>query len=550
MILFSTALDSWWKRRGKGQQGHSWKQGFQFRKKKAFELQLQIAKRFGEKADIFEKVLEKFDIEDKLEIKEKVLRAYNSDDVSGITLFPEAEGLLKELKERKIKTAIVTSGLYSRQTKKIEILGLEKMVDFIIIHNIEKEGSKDESFKRTIRKLKAKPENIVSIGDRVFSEIKISNTLGMHTVQFLHGRYKKIKPKGDLEEPDFKIKNLSELTGIIKKIEFGKKPYPSIVLIGGGSGTSILLQGLKKYTPNLTAIVTVTDTGRTTGMIRKELGIMGTGDIRNCLTALSKENGLLKNLFDYRFEEGSWKGYAFGNIFLAALAKTTGSYKEALREASRILAIRGRVLPATLTDTHICVELEDGTIIEEEDNIVARDEDVSKRSPIKKAFLKPESASALPEAIESIKQADAIIIGPGCLYTSLIPNLLVKDLAKAVRESKARKIYICNIMTQQGQTDNYPASMHVKKIEECIGKDVLDYVIFNTEVPARRFLEAYEKENAFFVEVDKEQIKNMKLKPVYVKALQKDPQKKAGVNKRDYLRHDSKKIAKAILKLL
>ncbi len=523
--------------------------GLPLTEQQAYKLQIETIKKFGDKGDVFERILEKFPVYNKSAVLEKVLHEYNSDNVPKIFLFPEAKSLLRELKSKGIKTGIVTSGLPSRQMKKIRLLGLEKIVDFVIVHDAEKGTSKENCFVQALRKLSAKPQEAVSVGDRVFSEIKISNRLGTHTVQMLHGRFKDTKPKSDMEEADYKIKKLSELPGIIQKIENAKNNEPKIVLVGGGSGTSIMLSGLKKFTPNLTAIVTVTDTGRTTGIIRKELGIAGTGDIRNCLVALS-ENGLLGELFSYRFESGQWKGYSFGNIFLAALAKTTGSYKKALAEAGRILAIKGKVLPATLDNVHICVELEDGTIIEEEDKIVARDNDVSGRSPIKKAFLKPANAKALPDAIKAIREADAIIIGPGCLFTSIIPNLLVKGLSQAVKKSSAKKIYICNIMTQQGQTDNYPASMHVKKIEECLGKNALDFAIINSEKPEKKFLAAYEKENAFFVKPDVNEIKKLVVKAVSAKILQKGREKKQGENRREYLRHDAGKIAKVIMKII
>jgi len=516
----------------------------------AYNVQLEIIKKYGENIDVFEKVLEKYNVKNRKKVKERVLRAYNSDDVSAIKLYSDVIPLLQELKKRKIKTAIVTSGLFNRQKKKISILGLNGFVDQVIIHDIERDSSKMNSMRKALKKLNLSPEQILSVGDKVFSEIKISNDLGMHTVQFLHRRYKKVKPKTAMEEPDYKIKKLSELTEKIDLIEKARNAFPKIVLIGGGSGTSIILKGLKKHTPNLTAIVTVTDTGRTTGEIRKHLGVIGTGDIRNCLIALSEEEGVLKNLFNYRFEEGKWKGYSFGNFFLAALAKQTGSFQKALFEASKILAIKGKVFPATLDKTHICVELENGKIIEQEDKIISRNEDISSRSPIKKAFLKPSNINPLPEAIKEIREADAIIIGPGGLFTSIIPNLLIKKIASEINKSTAKKIFICNIMTQQGQTDKYTASMHVKKILEQVGKNSLDYALINVEKPEKKFLSLYEKENAFLVEIDKQELNSLSVKPVFVKTLQTETEKIGEPNRREYLRHDPQKIAKELFKII
>jgi uncharacterized cofD-like protein len=509
---------------------------------------LRLIEKYGEKTDVFQRIIDKFNIPNPNEAKMEVIKVYNSDDVPKITLFPEVIPLLKKLKEKKIKTAIVTSGLFGRQTKKIEILNLKNFVDHIIIHDVEKDASKENALKLALKKMNSKPNEVISVGDKIRSEIKISNSIGLRTVRLLHGRFRNDKPTFDLEEADYSISNISEISKILTKIE--KKSFPNIVVVGGGTGTSILLRGLKKLTPNLTAVVAVTDWGRTTGLIRNDFGLMGTGDIRNCLSSLSNENGLMSDLFNYRFKRGAWKDFGFGNIFLAALAETTGSYQKALAETSKILAIKGQVLPATFDSTNICVKLENGKIIEKEVNISSRGNIHHKRSPIKKAFLKPANVKPLPEVLKAIKEADVIVIGPGGLFTSVISNLLIKDLSKSIKNSKAKKIFVSNIMTQQGQTDNYSSSKHVQKILDYLNMKKIDYAIFNTKIPDKNFLKAYEKEHAFIVKNDKDKISQLVKNPIYINIIQKNPKKQKGENRLEYLRHDPDKIAQAIINIL
>src|SRR3989344_3499419 len=239
---------------------------------------------------------------------------------------------------------------------------------------------------------------------------------------------------------------------------------PRVVTISGGTGSYVALMGLKKYPLKLTAIVTMSDSGGSSGKLRDELGVLPPGDVRQCLVALAESPRLLREMFNYRFEEGGLKGHSFGNIFLSTLAKTTGSMKKAIDEVGKILRIHGRVVPVTFDKSDLCVELEDGTIIEGETHIdvVAKKE---KRAKIKRAFLKPVIV-ANPDAINAILTADIILIGPGDLYTSIIPNLLVKEVAAAIKKSKARKIFALNLMTKYGQTTGYKASDHVSNLEK------------------------------------------------------------------------------------
>lgn len=253
-----------------------------------------------------------------------------------------------------------------------------------------------------------------------------------------------------------------------------------IVAIGGGHGLATLLRGLKEYTYNLTAIVTVADSGGSSGKLRKEMGILPPGDLRNCLAALSNDEALLTHLFQYRFADGQsgLNGHSLGNLLITALAEITGSFEEAVAESGRVLAVRGRVLPSTLqqvdlvADVHLPL-LTGGVRVEGESEIP--------RSSwrVKRVYLQPSSPAAYPEAIKAILGADLIVIGPGSLYTSILPNLLVPEISQAIRSSKAVKVYVCNIAAQPGETDDYTCEDHVRAIEDHVGKGLFQVVLAN-----------------------------------------------------------------------
>ena len=255
---------------------------------------------------------------------------------------------------------------------------------------------------------------------------------------------------------------------------------PRIVAIGGGHGLATLLRGLKQYSHNITAIVTVADDGGSSGRLRKDLGILPPGDIRNCLAALSNDEALLSQLFQYRFPDSSegLDGHSFGNLFISALAEITGSFEEAVVESGRVLAVSGRVLPSTLHD----VRLDADVVLP----VVAREVRVEGESRIPKSvgkvlrvWLEPGSPPAFPESIQALLTADLIVIGPGSLYTSILPNLLVPDLMAAVRASRAFKVYVCNVATQTGETDGFTAGDHIRAIETHIGSGFFDTAVIN-----------------------------------------------------------------------
>jgi uncharacterized cofD-like protein len=313
-----------------------------------------------------------------------------------------------------------------------------------------------------------------------------------------------------------------------------KQVNPRIVCIGGGTGLPNLLRGLKKYTDNITAIVTVADDGGSSGIIRDELKIPPPGDIRNCLLALADTEPLMENLFQYRFTSGSFKGHSFGNIFLAAMTEMLGDFELAIKESSKVLAVRGRVLPSTLDDVILEAEYHDGSTVCGESNIP------QPRREIKRIRIKPENARPLEEALEAVEKADAIILGPGSLYTSVIPNLLVKDISKSISGSRAKKIYVVNVMTQPGETTGYTAYDHIRAIIEHSCHDLLEYVVINSGKVPEELLERYRADGAAPVICDSEKIKKIGYNVVEADIL----------NYTDVVRHSPEKLARVIMKII
>ena len=259
-----------------------------------------------------------------------------------------------------------------------------------------------------------------------------------------------------------------------------------IVAIGGGHGLAILLRGLKTMTYNLTAVVTVADDGGSSGRIRRDIGILPPGDIRNCLVALSDDEALIGQLFQYRFADGTsgFNGHSFGNLFISALAEITGSFEQAVAESGQVLAVHGRVLPSTLRDVRL---LADVRLLHSENEVRVEGESLIPLSPgrIRRVWLEPDSPPAFPQSIQSILNADIIIVGPGSLYTSLLPNLLVPDIAQAVRASRALKLYICNITTQPGETDNFSCRDHLVALEDHLGPNFFDIIVINNRMDGK-----------------------------------------------------------------
>lgn len=249
---------------------------------------------------------------------------------------------------------------------------------------------------------------------------------------------------------------------------------PKVITIGGGTGLSVLLRGLKAHTENITSVVTVADDGGSSGRLRREMGVLPPGDFRNCLVALSDDETLLTELFQYRFTQGDGlAGHSFGNLFIVAMTDIAGSFEDALSESSRVLAVRGKIVPPTTTPLRLVAEMTDGTIVKGESSITARGGD------IKLVAIEPAEASIHPETLEAIEAADLIVMGPGSLYTSILPNLLVSGVTQAIRESAALKLYVCNVATQHGETAGYTILDHAEALCRHTFSGIADYVVAN-----------------------------------------------------------------------
>jgi uncharacterized cofD-like protein len=310
---------------------------------------------------------------------------------------------------------------------------------------------------------------------------------------------------------------------------------PKIVAIGGGTGLSTLLRGLKLYSANLTAIVTVADDGGSSGRLRRDFGVLPPGDIRNCIAALADEEKLLTELFQYRFEAGDGLvGHSFGNLFLTAMSEITGDLERAVVASSKVLAIRGRVLPATLTDVALWAELADGRIIQGESSIGSSD------GQIVEIGCTPSNPPALPAAIAAIQEADYIIMGPGSLYTSVISNLLVPEIAEAIAIRDVPRIYVCNIMTQPGETTGYTVADHIESIDRACGQKLFDAVLVQKNPPSAGCLENYAQENSFPVLLDRDDVKKLGRSIFAVNVMEEDRDTR-------YLRHNPRRLAKALI---
>ncbi|HHV76164.1 MAG TPA: YvcK family protein [Syntrophothermus lipocalidus] len=310
---------------------------------------------------------------------------------------------------------------------------------------------------------------------------------------------------------------------------------PHIVTVGGGTGLSVLLRGLKRYTNNLTAVVTVTDDGGSSGRLRGELGVVPPGDIRNCLVALAETETLMDRVFDHRFRGGKGlEGHNLGNLLLVAMAEITGDVISAIKEVSKVLAVRGRVLPATLEQVLLAAELSDGSFIIGETSI----REVTKG--VRRVYLVPENCKPLEETMEALARADAVVLGPGSLYTSIIPNIMVKGVVEALLRTNAVRIYVANIMTEKGETDGYSVADHIQAVYDHAGKAFLDYAVVNVGPIADSLLERYYSEGAMPVVFDPSRVARMGIKII----------KEDLVSRGEVAWHDSDKLARVVLGII
>jgi uncharacterized cofD-like protein len=314
-----------------------------------------------------------------------------------------------------------------------------------------------------------------------------------------------------------------------------QQEWPNVVVIGGGTGLSVMLRGLKEKDVNITAIVTVADDGGSSGVLRNELQMVPPGDIRNVITALADVEPLLSEMLRYRFKTGSGlAGHSLGNLILAAMKDITGDFVEGIKQLSRVLAVRGRVLPASATATVLKAEMMDGTIVVGESQIP------KSGGKIRRVYIEPENVEVLPEAVQAIREADAIVIGPGSLYTSIIPNLLVPGIVEAINASHAAKIFVCNVMTQPGETDDFTVNDHIEAIVSHVGSAFFEYIIVNNgEIPAD-VRDKYIEQGARAVKFDEEEVKRHGYTIIADKLF----------TFQTYLRHDTVKLSKRIYQIV
>jgi len=519
--------------------------GLPMSRQEAVQLQRELADRHGPHFLVLDEIARRYGLSP--EAIDRAYRAYNSDEVGDIHPFPDVAETLRLLRSQGVLCFLLTSGIHRRQATKIRKLGLENSFDEILVNDVERGMLLGECMRYLLQRRRLRPEEVMVVGDRPPEEIRAGNDLGTATVQMLHGRFSNFEPRDQREAPGYRIRHIFQVPTLVRLANMHKPPQAlRIVAIGGGTGLPIVLEGCKGYCHNLTAVVTVTDSGRSSGRLRAELGILPPGDARNCLVALSQpgpRERLLNQLFQYRFNQGTFEGMSLGNLIMAAMVDIEGSFEGGVRVLSRLLNIQGKVVPPTLADCHICAELEDGSVREGEVNVRGLD-----KPRIRRLYLKPESPPAFKEAVEDIVNADIVAIGPGSLFTSVISNLLVPGVRDALAETKALKVYVCNIVTQPGQTDGFSASDHLKAVIEYAGEGVLDYALFNNNFPSGQILERYAREGARPVEPDA-RLKDCGVSTVELDLLEDLSGRRVLWEKQDLLRHHPDKLADALCRL-
>ena len=342
-----------------------------------------------------------------------------------------------------------------------------------------------------------------------------------------------------VEESD--TRNLED-KGKMNSLIFNKKVYnqgPKVVVIGGGAGLNTVLRGLKNYTDNITAVVTLSDYGATQGKTEEEMNLAALEDIEQSIIALSANEDEMSKLINLKMTDNTYRGKKFGDIYLTAMKEAVGDFTTSVKEVQKILNMTGKVLPATYDRIKICAELEDGTVVECKDKIP---EIVSQKlSKITRVYISPTNIRVAPGVIDAIKEADSIVIGPGSLYTNVIPNLLVPGVSKAIREAKGFKVYVSNIMTENGQTDNYTLYDHIKAIIDHAGKGIIDYCVYDTGEIVPEYIRSYNKEGSDLVEQDISKVKDEGIKLI---------QRNLSTIENGRIRHNPDAIATSIIQLI
>jgi len=326
---------------------------------------------------------------------------------------------------------------------------------------------------------------------------------------------------------------------------------PNVVTIGGGTGSFMLLSGLKKYPINISAIVSMADDGGSTGVLRDELGVLPPGDVRQCLVALSESSEMLRELMNYRFEDGGLKGHSFGNLLLSALEKINGSFSAGVEEASKILNVKGEVIPVTEHDAHLYIKLKNGKILKGE-NEINHAFDIECNG-LQRIYFSPR-VRANNGAIECIKNADIIIIGPGNLYCSILPNLIVPGIREAFKKTKAKIVFNCNLVNKKGHTENFSLDDYVNVLESYIGSNKINYVTFNTKKPNKKLVSRYENKKELLVQFDKGREKARKYRIIQTDLLSNISVEKNAVDVipavRSFIRHDTGKLARVLMMIM
>ncbi|DAZ92796.1 TPA: hypothetical protein N0F65_005800 [Lagenidium giganteum] len=429
----------------------------------------------------------------------RVVKAYYESQIPEAGLikpFERARDTLQSLSQSGYQLGLVLVGKEDVQRERLRALGLQEFFPHMVfVPSNPSLVQLTSAMKEICRRMMMQPSSVVFVGRKVFYEIKAANKVGFVTVRMLHGKYASVSPIEELELPDFQIESIEQLVAVLRLAD-QQVIRPKIVAIGGGTGLAILLKELRKYPADLTAIVTVFDSGRHSGALRKYLGILPPGDIRNCLVALSDSDELMHKLMTYRFKENFMEGCSLGNLLLAALTDIQGGFDKAITSLSDILNIHGNVFPATLDDTELCAELEDGTVVVSEVNvrsptIVDENGSTKKKAPIKRAFLQNENVEAFLPAIKAIENADIIVLSPGGFYTSIIATLLVPGIRDAIKRSAGATVYISNVATQTGQTDGYTLADSVQLLYKYLGDNSIDYIVANNAEPPAEAMEWY-----------------------------------------------------------
>jgi len=476
--------------------------GLPLSEEQTYALQRELSEQYGPHFLVFDEIGTRYDLS--ADVVDAAYHAYNSDEVEDIQPFVDVIPTLRLLRRQKILCFLLTSGLYRRQSIKIEKLGLREEFDEIAINDIERGLPLGESLRHLLAKYNLRPAQVLVVGDRPQSEIRAGNELGTATARMIHGKFSVAEPRTNLEEAHYRITHIFQVPTLVRLANMNRDPANlRAVAIGGGTGLPVVLEGLKTYSLNLTG----------------------------------------NELFQYRFRDGSLSGMSLGNLIIAAMTDIAGSFDQGIRLISELLNIRGRVLPSTLDDCQLCAEREDGALSEGEVSV----REVGK-APIKRVFLEPPDPEALDEAVDAIEAADLVVLGPGSLFTSVLSNLLVPGIRRAVANTSAHKFYLCNAMTQPGQTDGFAGSDHVRALQQHLGPEGLDYVLVNTPVLDPEILARYRQEGAEVVSADPG-LEALGVRVVEANLLEDVNKKRVLWEKQDFLRHHPDRTADALCRI-